>query len=94
MVTLAVEWNNNWKVYGKYDYKELAKICPIVYDFNDSIEIIWGKYVEIYKAYANDLSVNLCTSFGGVNSAMLIWMLELRIIDAVIHIGVSGDNPN
>lgn len=76
-----------------YDFNSLEKICPIHYSCAESISKIWGDFFGIYCAYASNQDINIRSSSGGVISAMLIWMLESGIIDAIIQIGVSEDDP-
>lgn len=76
-----------------YNYKELEIFCPIVYGKNESIDKIWGNYIEVNKSYANDEIVNKKASSGGVISSILIWLLEKGKVDGVIQIGSSDTNP-
>ena len=76
-----------------YNFNSLEKICPVHYSVSESIDELWGHYLGVYRAYANNQEINLRASSGGVISAILIWMLESGTIDAVIQVGVNENDP-
>lgn len=82
---------------SKEEEQLFKKVCPgekIDHDNPESIkDVIWGDYQSLSIGYSNDENVRHIGSSGGVISALLIYLLEEKIIDGVIHIGVNENKP-
>lgn len=77
--------------------EKFEKFCPgFIIDhsiLNKTEDSIWGNYNDIIFGYAKNDNVRHISSSGGILSALLIYLLEQKIVDGVIHIGVKKDNP-
>ncbi len=84
-----------YRPYFKYAYETdlLEKICPLCFNSEDYSSNIWGKRENVYLGYANTSSIREKSSSGGIITQALVYLLEHKIIDAVIHIGASNENP-
>ncbi len=56
-------------------------------------EKIYGPYTSLHRAYAKNDAVRWKASSGGAITAVLIYLLENKIVDAVLHIGKSDASP-
>lgn len=77
---------------------KLDSFCPALSikhnDSNISLEnSIWGSYKSLLLGNAADKITRYRGSSGGTISALLIYLLDKKVIDGVIHIGVSKANP-
>ena len=77
---------------------QLKDFCPALTIRHDESKIkkgnsIWGVYKDILLGNANDQTIRYRGSSGGTISALLIYLLDKKIIDGIIHIGVSDNNP-
>lgn len=54
---------------------------------------LWGPLIQSQVGYATDEDVRQSGSSGGVITALLIYLLESKTVDSVIHIGESKHNP-
>jgi coenzyme F420 hydrogenase subunit beta len=76
--------------------KIIEQICPGVNIINDkpfdSNERIWGKVLESYTGFSTDSSVRKKGSSGGIISAVCIYLLETKMVDAVLQIGWQRDD--
>jgi coenzyme F420 hydrogenase subunit beta len=80
-------------------WQEINQVCPGIKLRKDAFlnsgnnEIIWGVVQHAAVGYANDEEIRFQASSGGALSAILVYLLENRHVDYVLHIGVSEDNP-
>jgi coenzyme F420 hydrogenase subunit beta len=79
------------------DFNEkFKKFCPAyIIDhniLNKSNDYIWGSYEKILFGYSNNSDIRYNGSSGGVLSALLVYLLSNKEIDAIIHIGAKEDN--
>jgi len=82
----------NTKEYNKVDDDKFKEICPIIKPGNCSMDF-WGEYIGGYFGFSNDNQIRYSASSGGILSQTLIYLLEAKEIDAVIHIGASEEDP-
>jgi coenzyme F420 hydrogenase subunit beta len=52
-----------------------------------------GHYRKIRTGYSTDPGIRLNAASGGVLSAVLIWLLEKKMIDGAVVLGMSEDEP-
>lgn len=77
------------------DKNEIIKsVCPAINiqasnkQFHRSI---WGDVVSVSNAWAKDYEIRRKSSSGGVTSALAIFLLEKKKVDAILHVGVEED---
>jgi coenzyme F420 hydrogenase subunit beta len=85
--------------FNRLDKKKeqlINKICPSINIHNEQKlkknERIWGKVIQLYEGYAADSEVRAKSSSGGVVSALAIYLLENKKVDAVLHVGGDADD--
>ncbi len=73
----------------------LQNVCPIngTKSIDEKQTDIWGKRKSLYGAWASDESIRRQASSGGVLTALAIFMLERKLVDAVIHVVADEKNP-
>jgi len=52
-----------------------------------------GHYQKIYTGYSIDPEIRLRAASGGILSAILIWLLEKKMIDGAVVLGMSEEEP-
>jgi coenzyme F420 hydrogenase subunit beta len=71
--------------------KIISRICPGVNIKNNQLfdkeERIWGRVLESYSAWSTDDVIRTKGSSGGIISAVAIYLLENKMVDAVLQIG-------
>ena len=77
----------------KYDIRLLDNICPLNSKGENYSHHIWGKYEGVFLGNSNDVLIRTLGSSGGIITQSLVYLLDNKIVDAVIHIGASKDNP-
>lgn len=82
---------------NKIDLAFLRDICPGITirersPLNDS-ESIFGHYDLLVSAYSTDEEVRLKGSSGGCITALLLFLLEKGIVEAILHIGKIKNSP-
>ena len=74
----------------------ILRICPGVNIVNDQPfdrgENIWGKLLEAYSGYSKQKDIRYSASSGGVISGVAVYMLENKLVDAVLQVG--GDSKD
>lgn len=60
---------------------------------SNKLERIWGPVAESRLGYACDKEIRFRGSSGGGISALLLYMLEKKFINAIVQTGVSKKNP-
>ncbi len=69
----------------------IKEICPGVNIINDAPflqrERIWGKIEGLYSGFAVDPEVRMKGSSGGIISAVAIYLIERKIVNAVLQVG-------
>ena len=75
----------------------IARTCPGIGLTQDSQEgtdhPIWGPLVAVRTGIATDASLRHHASSGGVLSALLLYLVELKIVDYVVHTTASNVSP-
>lgn len=72
----------------------IKSICPgitIQSNNRQSHKSIWGDVVAVSNAWASNPTIRRSSSSGGVISALAIYLLESKQVDAILHVGVSED---
>lgn len=76
--------------------KEILKICPGIRINNDisfsNKQRIWGKILQTKITYSNDESIRKLSSSGGTISALAIYALKSKFVDAVLQVGHDKDD--
>lgn len=80
-------------IKNKIDKKIFDSICPLMINPGAYSNSIWGYYENVYLGASTNDKIKQKASSGGVISQLLVYLLENKRIDAVIHIGPSHDNP-
>lgn len=82
-----------FKNENKIPNKEIKACCPAITinaDENNNHQSIWGKVVKVANSWAKDATIRKSSSSGGVTSALAIYLLETKKVDAVLHVGVES----
>ena len=82
---------------GKVD-KNVEKYCPSIilsanYKPRNREEVIWGPIKNYFKGFASSKEVRFRGSSGGALTALLIYLIEKKIIDGVLQISQYKQNP-
>lgn len=90
---LHPEFIQNYKFPNNFKH-----ICPGLQYTNKTplhskFEKLWGPIKEIESGYAYDENIRWAGSSGGGITAILLYLLEKGIVDAVIQTGPSRNNP-
>jgi len=78
-------------------WQEIKEVCPGIRvsqggNLNASgEERIWGPTLSVWTGHATDDTVRYRASSGGILSSLLIYLLETKQVDFVLHIGVGAD---
>lgn len=76
------------------DIETISKVCPGLNVVNDipfsEEERIWGRIEKLYSAFSTDNEIRTKGSSGGMISGIAIYLLENRLVDAVLQVG--GDS--
>lgn len=73
-------------------YKIIKSVCPgitILANKSQTHKSIWGDVVAVSNAWASNPTIRKNSSSGGVTSALAIYLLESKLVDAILHVGVS-----
>ena len=102
---VTVELNNEGfyrpQIHAELDKEEeklFLKICPginVRKESNNAVynDPIWGEMYSCFIGAANDDKIRCEASSGGAISAILVYLLETKMVSAVIHIGSSIKSP-
>lgn len=75
----------------------IQDVCPGIALKHEGLDAnyhpIWGSLIQVKAGYAVDPAVRFAGSSGGALSALLIYLIEARLVDYVLHIGVANDDP-
>lgn len=79
------------------DEKQLdfcRKICPANgKHFLEQSNTTWGNYLSVYSGYSMDNEIRFKAASGGIITAILVYLIENRLVDGVIQVGEDGENP-
>lgn len=73
----------------------IPRICPgvnIISDTSKNHTSIWGNVEIVSNAWAADDVIRQKSSSGGITSALAIYLLESKQVDAILHVGVKEDD--
>jgi len=77
----------------RFDEKKIQSFCPITNNPKKYSDHIWGHYEAVYLGSSLDQKVCELGSSGGIITQVLIYLLESKAVDGIIHIGAKQDNP-
>ena len=70
----------------------ITKLCPGIVVEDEKNCSDWGNVIDVKEAWANDDNLRFKAASGGVTSALAIYLLEHRKVDAILQVGVKdGD---
>lgn len=68
-------------------------VCPSAgISANDQGADIWGKRKSVYLGYAQDDEIRYHASSGGMITSICLYLLNEKIVDGILHIGVSDES--
>lgn len=72
--------------------KKISAICPAicVKQENKSSGSFWGNVLEIDEGWATDSNIRFHAASGGATTAIAISLLENRMVDKVLQVGLQG----
>lgn len=70
----------------------ICKICPAINLRSIDSKKVWGEYKQILTASAIDDKIRFQASSGGVVSAVSLYLIEKKIVDAILHVGVDDNS--
>lgn len=74
-----------------YNYKDLekviSKICPAINVNAPKSKNVWGNIESTYEAWSTDDKIRFKSSSGGAISSICIYLLENKIVSAVLQVG-------
>ena len=73
----------------KKEEDKILKICPAVNVKSRDYTGVWGHIEQLSEAWSNDNVVRDKASSGGVISTLCIYLIENKIVDAILHVGIS-----
>ncbi len=76
-----------------YDQKRIQSFCPISRAPNRYSNNIWGQYEAVFLGASQNRDINELGSSGGVITQLLLYLLESKMVDRIIHIGAKSDSP-
>lgn len=74
--------------------KDIKAVCPgitVHSNTQQSHKSIWGDVVSVSNAWAKDADIRRTSSSGGVTSALAIYLLENKKVDAILQVGVANN---
>jgi coenzyme F420 hydrogenase subunit beta len=76
----------------KQTEKQILNVCPAINIKSIEHKHLWGRVLNVYRAYSSDKIVRKQASSGGVVSAVSTYLLESKYVDAVMHVGVTASS--
>lgn len=74
------------------DDSVIKEICPGIRVHSNVHDEFWGKYLDISEGWATDGEIRFHASSGGVVSSLAIYLIQERIVDSILQVGVSSDD--
>ncbi len=73
----------------------LENVCPLngAKDIDKTRISVWDKKRGVYAGWATEQSIRKQASSGGVLTVLSIFLLESKLVDAVIHVVADEKNP-
>lgn len=78
---------------NSYDKKRIQSFCPINNAPNQYSNNIWGHYESVFLGASSNNKVNEIGSSGGIITQVLLYLLESKAVDGIVHIGAKNGNP-
>ena len=66
----------------------ILSCCPAINVTGNYESTVWGKYKRIEEAWAADDEIRKKASSGGVISALAVFLIEQKKVDAILQVGV------
>lgn len=70
----------------------ICKICPAINVTASSTKSVWGDLKQLNYAWSTNAEIRAKGSSGGVITALAVYLLENKEVDAVLHVGNDKDN--
>lgn len=77
------------RVIDKADSKLLKIVCPGIHVETKTNNGAWGSMKSICEAWATDNTIRHKAASGGVVTSLAIYLLEYKIVDAILQVGVK-----
>lgn len=72
----------------------LSKVCPFANVQNIGVsDNVWGDYQSLQIGYSTDPIVRQKASSGGVTTTVACYLLDMGIVDGIIHVGQNEAEP-
>ena len=78
---------------NSYDQKRIQSFCPINNAPNKYSDNIWGHYETVFLGASLNNQISEIGSSGGIITQVLLYLLESKAVDGIIHVGAKNDNP-
>lgn len=75
------------------DQEAVATICPGI-NVSDVFkhDSVWGRMIDVVKAWSRDPVIRFKASSGGVVSSLAIYLLESGKVDGILHVGADDSD--
>lgn len=86
---------NGYQYPNNLDMKFEKKYCFFENECSSNMgsSYVWGKINHVYLGYSNDKKIRNAASSGGVLTAICLFLLKNKIVDAIIQTRVDDRNP-
>lgn len=78
---------------NSYDQKRIQNFCPISNAPDKYSNNIWGHFEAVYLGASLNSHISEVGSSGGIITQVLLYLLESKAVDGIIHIGANNNNP-
>ena len=93
--SLLLSDNGFYRPVGDLGIEEdniIRKICPGICVVNKKCNDIWGNLEYVVESWATDEEIRYKAASGGVVTSIAIYLLEHKIVDAILQVGVRSDS--
>lgn len=77
---------------SKNEDKSFKDFCPAISVIGSSAKDFWGPLVSVREAWSSDDVIRKKAASGGVVTSLAIYILENRMVDAVLQVGVCDNH--
>ena len=84
------------KIPQKQNFKfenEIIQVCPAINLTATKTKNVWGSLESAYYAWSNDPLIRRKGASGGLITGIATYLLQEKIVDAVLHVGTQFDSP-
>lgn len=74
------------------EIREILACCPGIHVQGNNHSGVWGNVLAVTESWANDKELRKKSATGGVISALAIYLLESKKVDAILQVGVKKDS--